>query len=118
MSRSPCACLDAQGRLLGRPVSDLLGGKVRDSVPFAAHLFYMRAEHPALDGRAAIGDDWGEAPDPAGIVEQARLTQQRYGFRSFKLKGGVFPPDEKVAAIRAPAEAFPGQPLRVGPSTA
>ncbi|MFE0519669.1 glucarate dehydratase family protein [Streptomyces sp. NPDC058954] len=112
------ACLDAQGRLLGRPVSDLLGGRVRDSVPFAAYLFYKWAEHPALDGRAAVGDDWGEALDPAGIVEQARLMQQRYGFRSFKLKGGVFPPDEEIAAIRALAEAFPGQPLRLDPNTA
>ena len=112
------ACLDAQGKLLGRPVSDLLGGKVRDAVPFAAYLFYKWAEHPALDGRAAIGDDWGEALDPAGIVEQARLMQHRYGFRSFKLKGGVFPPDEEIAAIRALAEAFPGQPLRLDPNTA
>ncbi|WP_327715048.1 glucarate dehydratase family protein [Streptomyces sp. NBC_00490] len=112
------ACLDAQGKLLGRPVSDLLGGKVRDTVPFAAYLFYKWAEHPALDGRAAIGDDWGEALDPAGIVEQARLMQERYGFRSFKLKGGVFPPDEEIAAIRALAEAFPGQPLRLDPNTA
>ncbi|WP_405726095.1 glucarate dehydratase family protein [Streptomyces sp. NBC_00028] len=112
------ACLDAQGKLLGRPVSDLLGGTVRDTVPFAAYLFYKWAEHPALDGRAAIGDDWGEALDPAGIVEQARLMQQRYGFSSFKLKGGVFPPDEEIAAIRALAEAFPGRPLRLDPNTA
>ncbi|NUP15935.1 MAG: glucarate dehydratase [Streptomyces sp.] len=112
------ACLDAQGKLLGRPVSDLLGGTVRDTVPFAAYLFYKWAEHPALDGRAAIGDDWGGALDPAGIVEQARLMQQRYGFSSFKLKGGVFPPDEEIAAIRALAEAFPGRPLRLDPNTA
>ncbi|MFF7547920.1 glucarate dehydratase family protein [Streptomyces canus] len=112
------ACLDAQGKLLGRPVSDLLGGTVRDSVPFAAYLFYKWAEHPALDGRAAVGDDWGAALDPAGIVEQARLMQERYGFRSFKLKGGVFPPDEEIAAIKALAEAFPGQPLRLDPNTA
>ena len=112
------ACLDAQGKLLGRPVSDLLGGAVRDTVPFAAYLFYKWAEHPALDGRAAVGDDWGAALDPAGVVEQARLMQQRYGFRSFKLKGGVFPPDEEIAAIRALAEAFPGQPLRLDPNTA
>ncbi|MCX5335572.1 glucarate dehydratase family protein [Streptomyces sp. NBC_00140] len=112
------ACLDAQGKLLGRPVSDLLGGKVRDAVPFAAYLFYKWAEHPALDGRVAIGDGWGEALDPAGIVEQARLMQERYGFRSFKLKGGVFPPDEEIAAIKALAEAFPGQPLRLDPNTA
>ncbi|MER6155273.1 glucarate dehydratase family protein [Streptomyces sp. NPDC001868] len=112
------ACLDAQGKLLGRPVVDLLGGRVRDSVPFAAYLFYKWAEHPALDGRPAVGDDWGEALDPAGVVEQARLMRQRYGFRSFKLKGGVFPPDEEIAAVRALAEAFPGQPLRLDPNTA
>lgn len=112
------ACLDAQGKLLGRPVCDLLGGRVRDCVPFAAYLFYKWAEHPALDGRPAIGDDWPEALDPAGIVEQARLMRQRYGFSSFKLKGGVFPPDEEIDAIRALAEAFPGRPLRLDPNTA
>ena len=112
------ACLDAQGKLLGRLVSDLLGGRVRDRVPFAAYLFYKWAEHPELDGRPAITDDWGAALDPAGIVEQARLMQQRYGFTSFKLKGGVFPPDEEIAAIRALAEAFPGQPLRLDPNIA
>lgn len=112
------ACLDAQGKLLGRPVSDLLGGKVRDAVPFAAYLFYKWAEHPALDGREAIADEWGEALDPAGVVEQARLMRQRYGFTSFKLKGGVFPPDEEIAAMKALAEAFPGQPLRLDPNTA
>ncbi|MGW3937796.1 glucarate dehydratase family protein [Streptomyces phaeochromogenes] len=112
------ACLDAQGKLLGRSVSDLLGGAVRDAVPFAAYLFYKWAEHPALDGRPAVGDEWGEALDPAGIVEQARLMQQRYGFSSFKLKGGVFPPDEEIAAMKALAEAFPGQPLRLDPNTA
>lgn len=112
------ACLDAQGKLLGRPVSDLLGGKVRDAVPFAAYLFYKWAEHPALDGREAIGDEWGEALDPAGVVAQARLMQQRYGFTSFKLKGGVFPPDEEIAAMKALAEAFPGRPLRLDPNTA
>lgn len=112
------ACLDAQGKLLGRPVGDLLGGRVRDAVPFAAYLFYKWAEHPALDGREAIADEWGEALDPAGVVEQARLMQQRYGFSSFKLKGGVFPPDEEIAAMKALAEAFPGQPLRLDPNTA
>lgn len=112
------ACLDAQGKLTGRPVSDLLGGAVRDAVPFAAYLFYKWAEHPALDGRPAIGDDWGAALDPAGIVEQARMMSRRYGFESFKLKGGVFPPDEEIAAIRALAEAFPGSPLRLDPNTA
>lgn len=52
------------------------------------------------------------------MVEQARLFTERYGFTSFKLKGGVFPPDEEIAAIRALAEAFPGHPLRLDPNGA
>lgn len=102
------ACLDALGKTLGLPVHALLGGKVRDSVEYSAYLFYK------YEGT----DDWGAALDPAGIVEQARRFDLRYGFRSFKLKGGVFPPEEEIAAIRALAEEFPGRPLRLDPNGA
>src|SRR5680860_302208 len=36
------ACLDIMGKILERPVVDLLGGKRRDMVPFAAYLFYKQ----------------------------------------------------------------------------
>lgn len=107
------ACLDLQGQAIGRPVYDLLGGKVRDAVPFSAYLFYKWAAHPG-----ANPDEWPEAIDPDGIVAQARLMIDKYGFRSIKLKGGVFHPDEEVAAIRALREAFPGYPLRLDPNAA
>ncbi|WP_240926176.1 glucarate dehydratase family protein [Streptomyces sp. JB150] len=110
------ACLDALGRTLGLPVHALLGGKVRDTVDYSAYLFYRWAAHP--EGVAAEPDDWGAALDPAGIVAQARRFTERYGFCSFKLKGGVFPPDEEIAAVRALAEAFPGHPLRLDPNGA
>ncbi|MFF4959653.1 glucarate dehydratase family protein [Streptomyces sp. NPDC001222] len=110
------ACLDALGKALGLPVHALLGGKVRDEVEYSAYLFYRWAGHP--EGVAAEQDDWGAALDPAGVVAQARTFKERYGFGSFKLKGGVFPPDEEVAAIRALAEAFPGHPLRLDPNGA
>ncbi|MFB6845385.1 glucarate dehydratase family protein [Streptomyces sp. NPDC056373] len=110
------ACLDALGKALGLPVHALLGGKVRDAVDYSAYLFYKRAAHP--EGVPAEKDDWGAALDPAGVVEQARRFTERYGFTSFKLKGGVFPPDEEIAAIRALAEAFPGHPLRLDPNGA
>ncbi|MET8976070.1 glucarate dehydratase family protein [Streptomyces sp. NPDC004539] len=110
------ACLDALGKALGLPVHALLGGKVRDAVEYSAYLFYKWAGHPA--GVAAERDDWGAAVDPAGIVEQARKFTERYGFTSFKLKGGVFAPEEEIAAIRALAEAFPGHPLRLDPNGA
>ncbi|MFV0136075.1 glucarate dehydratase family protein [Streptomyces sp. HMX87] len=110
------ACLDALGKSLGLPVHALLGGKVRDAVEYGAYLFYKWAAHP--EGVACEKDDWGPALDPAGVVEQARTFQERYGFTSFKLKGGVFPPEEEAAAIRALAEAFPGHPLRLDPNGA
>ncbi|MFF7543102.1 glucarate dehydratase family protein [Streptomyces canus] len=110
------ACLDALGKALGLPVHTLLGGKVRDAVEYSAYLFYKWASHP--EGVASEKDDWGAAVDLAGVVEQARLFTERYGFTSFKLKGGVFPPDEEIAAIRALAEAFPGHPLRLDPNGA
>ncbi|MEU6848257.1 glucarate dehydratase family protein [Streptomyces sp. NPDC046716] len=110
------ACLDALGKALGLPVHALLGGKLRDTVEYSAYLFYKNAEHPP--GIPAERDDWGAALDPAGVVAQARLFHERHGFESFKLKGGCFPPDEEIAAVRALAEAFPGKPLRLDPNGA
>ncbi|MFI8187576.1 glucarate dehydratase family protein [Streptomyces sp. NPDC085946] len=110
------ACLDALGKALDLPVHALLGGKVRDAVEYSAYLFYKWAAHP--EGVRAERDDWGAALDPAGVVAQARRFTERYGFTSFKLKGGVFPPDEEIAAVRALAEAFPGHPLRLDPNGA
>ncbi|MFH9858183.1 glucarate dehydratase family protein [Streptomyces sp. NPDC017202] len=110
------ACLDALGKTLGLPVHSLLGGKVRDAVEYSAYLFYKWADHPREVPHEK--DDWGAAVDPAGIVAQARTFKERYGFTSFKLKGGVFPPDEEIAAVRALAEAFPGHPLRLDPNGA
>ena len=109
------ACLDALGKSLGLPVHALLGGKVRDEVDYAAYLFYRLAEHPQGQGES---DDWGAALDPAGVVAQARRFADDYGFGSFKLKGGVRPPDQEIAAVRALAEAFPGRPLRLDPNGA
>ncbi|MDI9926054.1 MULTISPECIES: glucarate dehydratase family protein [unclassified Rhodococcus (in: high G+C Gram-positive bacteria)] len=107
------ACLDVQGKVLQRPVSDLLGGAVRDSVPFSAYLFYKWAAHPGQQP-----DEWGEAIDPEGLVRQARKMIDEYGFEAIKVKGGVFPPDEEIAGIKALREAFPELPLRLDPNAA
>lgn len=107
------ACLDVQGHATGRPVSDLLGGRVRDAVPFSAYLFYKWAGHPGAEP-----DAWGEALDPQGIVAQAKRMIDEYGFTAIKLKGGVFPPEEEMKAIEALRDAFPGHPLRLDPNAA
>ncbi|MFE1750415.1 glucarate dehydratase family protein [Streptomyces anandii] len=116
LSAFEVACLDALGKALGLPVHALLGGKVRDSVEYSAYLFYKWAAHP--EGVPGEKDDWGAALDPAGVVEQARRFKELHGFTSFKLKGGVFPPEQEIAAVRALAEAFPGHPLRLDPNGA
>lgn len=107
------ACLDIQGKAAGRPVSDLLGGAVRDSVPFSAYLFYKWAAHPGGEP-----DDWGAALGPEALVAQARRMITAYGFTAIKLKGGVRPPEEETEAVLALREAFPGVPLRLDPNAA
>ncbi|WP_392668224.1 glucarate dehydratase family protein [Streptomyces sp. LN785] len=107
------ACLDLQGKAAGRPVSNLLGGAVRDSVPFSAYLFYKWAAHPGQEP-----DGWGTALDPESIVAQARRMISEYGFTAIKLKGGVRSPAEEIDAVLALRDAFPGVPLRLDPNAA
>jgi glucarate dehydratase len=121
------ACLDLIGKAIGRPVCDLLGGRVRDRVDFSAYLFY---KHRGAGGRFGFGDDpeaaqgWPlalqkEALDAESLVEQARAMVAAFGFKSIKLKAGVLDPAEEVRTIRLLREAFgPGVPLRIDPNAA
>jgi glucarate dehydratase len=107
------AMLDLQGQIIGAPIVDLLGGKVRDAVPYSAYLFFKYARH--VDEPYAP-DAWGEGLAPEQIVAQAKRMVALYGFRSLKLKGGVFAPAHEIACIRALHEALPGLPLRLDPN--
>ncbi|HEX6358813.1 glucarate dehydratase family protein [Actinophytocola sp.] len=113
LSAFEVACLDLQGKAIGRPVSDLLGGAVRDRVDYSAYLFYKWAGHPGAEP-----DELGEALDPDQLLAQARRIVDDYGFTAIKLKGGVLPPEEEVAAIQALAKEFPDHPLRLDPNGA
>ncbi|MGM9506607.1 enolase C-terminal domain-like protein [Larkinella sp. GY13] len=118
------ACLDIIGKVVGRPVVDLLGGKLRDRVPFSAYLFY---KYEGAGGKLAFGTDpnaegWAAARqasalNPAEIVAQAKAMCTEFGFQSIKLKGGVFEPRQEVDAMFALYEAFgPNVPLRIDPN--
>ncbi|ODS81975.1 MAG: glucarate dehydratase [Cytophagaceae bacterium SCN 52-12] len=118
------ACLDIQGKITGKPVVDLLGGKVRDRVPFSAYLFYKYA---GAGGALEFGTDpyaagWdaarqAEALTPGQIVDQAKAMCMEFGFRSLKLKGGVFEPRIEVDTLLALRDAFPGDvPIRFDPN--
>jgi glucarate dehydratase len=101
------ACLDVIGQALGVPVYDLLGGRLRDEVPFASYLFFRYAD-PAT-GR-------GEVRTIEQLVAHARELRSVHGFRTHKLKGGVFPPDYELECYRALARTFPDDRLRYDPN--
>ncbi len=111
------ACLDLIGRAHGMPVCDLLGGRVRDAIPFAAYLFY---KHAGGGGEAsdARDDEYGEALSPEGIVAQAKAMTAKYGFASYKLKGGVLAPEVEAETILALRAAFGPAPQRIDPNSA
>ncbi|MPZ17315.1 MAG: glucarate dehydratase [Luteitalea sp.] len=112
------ACLDLIGKSIGRPVCDLLGGRVRSEVPFSAYLFY---KHAGGGGEAddVREDEYGEALDPDAIVRQARQMMHGYGFTSVKLKGGVLEPEAEIDSIRELRRALgSAAPLRIDPNCA
>ena len=110
------AAWDAFGKSTNTRVCDLLGGQVRERIPFAAYLFYKFDRH-RFDPHAPV-DPWGEALTPEGIVEQARRMVDLHGFRALKLKAGVLEPEAEIDAIRALRGAFPTAPLRIDPNGA
>jgi glucarate dehydratase len=103
------ACLDAMGKILEVPVYDLLGGKVRDRVPFASYLFFRYPDE-------ATGS--GEVRTVEQLVAQARELKSRHGFLAHKLKAGVFAPDYELRCFLALADAFPDDSLRIDPNAA
>ncbi len=108
------ACWDAFGKSTGHAVCDLLGGRVREAVPFSAYLFYKFARH----ADAYEGDSWGEVLTPEALVDQARRMVDEYGFRALKLKAGVLEPEAEITGLEALRAAFPDAPLRVDPNGA
>ena len=101
------ACLDLAGQHLGVPVYDLLGGKLRDEVPFASYLFFRY-------NNASTGT--GEIRTPVQLVDHALDLKRKYGFTSHKLKGGVFPPEYELECFRALAAAVPEDTVRFDPN--
>lgn len=100
------ACLDIQGKVLGRPLSDLLGGRVREKVPFIAYLFW-RYDRPG-------GGDDSCAEDLADHCEQLAQT---LGVRAMKLKAGVMPPAEEARVLELCRDRLgSGFGLRIDPN--
>ncbi|TDD86774.1 glucarate dehydratase [Saccharopolyspora karakumensis] len=119
------AMLDLLGKHLGVPVAELLGdGQQRAEVPVLGYLFFVgdrtRTDLPYLTGEDGT-DDWTrlrheEALTPESVVRLAEAARERYGFRDFKLKGGVLPARQEAEAVTALAERFDDARITVDPN--
>ena len=110
------ACLDIIGKAVGRPVCDVIGGRVRDQVAFSAYLFY---KHGGGGGDGQYEDKYGEVLDPRSTVRECRDMILEYGFKEVKLKAGVLdPPLEIETILELRSEFGPAVPLRIDPNCA
>lgn len=101
------ACLDILGQKWGVPVYDILGGQLRDRVPFASYLFFRYPN--GVDGS-------GEVRTIDQLLAEASELKARYGFTTHKLKGGVFAPEYEIECYRALAASLPGDSFRFDPN--
>jgi glucarate dehydratase len=98
------ACLDLVGKATGRPVTDLLGGAVREDVEIAGYLYYM----------GGVPED--EAEDR--LLAAAHGVVDRYGFHTLKYKCGVMDPGVEIRTLGRLREEFPDHRLRIDPNGA
>lgn len=122
-----CAMLDLLGQYMNLPVCALLGdGQQREAVTVLGYLFYVsdknKTDLPYLD-ESDSEDPWfrlrrKEMLTPEAIVEQALTLKAKYGFKDFKLKGGVLAGTEEIKAICALKEALPDARINIDPNGA
>lgn len=121
------AFLDLLGQQVQLPVHALLGGgKQRDRVDTLGYLFFVgdkgKTGLPYRDGRDEA-DAWLRLRDQETVTIPALLclgeaARARYGFRDFKLKGGVFSGSFEMEAVTALAERFPQARITIDPNGA
>jgi glucarate dehydratase len=121
------AFLDLYGKFLNVPVAALLGeGQQRDAVETLGYLFYIgdrkKTTIPYYSNENAQ-NDWyrlrhEEALTPESIVRLAEASHELYGFKDFKLKGGVLSGEEEMVAIRALKKRFPDARITLDPNGA
>ncbi|WP_226051737.1 glucarate dehydratase family protein [Dickeya chrysanthemi] len=121
------ALLDLLGQHLNVPVAELLGpGKQRDEVTVLGYLFYIgdrtKTDLPYLEGEQGK-HPWyhlrhQQAMDSEAVVQLAEAAADRYGFKDFKLKGGVLPGELEIDAVKALKKRFPDARITVDPNGA
>ncbi len=127
MTAVETAFLDLLGQHLEVPLAALLGeGIQRQEIPVLGYLFYIgdrkKTDLPYRD-EADAASEWfelrnEEALSPESVVNLAKAAFDRYGFRDFKLKGGVLSGDAEIEAAIALHENFPEARITLDPNGA
>lgn len=125
-----CAMLDLLGQHLGVPMCQLLGeGRQREEVEVLGYLFYVSDKDKVPAGEMQYLDESGssdpwfrlrreEILTPERVVEEAEALHEKYGFRNFKLKGGVLAGSDEMDAVRALKKRFPAARVNIDPNGA
>jgi glucarate dehydratase len=122
-----CALLDLLGQFMELPVAALLGeGQQRSSVDVLGYLFFIgdrKKTDLAYPSDGAAEDAWFRlrnevALTTESVVRLAEAAEARYGFRDFKLKGGVLAGSQEMEAVTALAERFPKARITLDPNGA
>jgi glucarate dehydratase len=121
------ALLDLLGQFLSLPVAALLGeGQQRSSVDVLGYLFFTGDRNKTdlpYRSEPEEGDAWlrlrhEEARTAEGVLRLAEAAHARYGFKDFKLKGGVLAGEQEMEIVAALAERFPSARITLDPNGA
>ncbi|WP_151764524.1 glucarate dehydratase [Acinetobacter soli] len=122
------ALLDLLGQHLNVNVASLLGhGQQRTEVEVLGYLFFIgdrqQTQLDYLGSTAKTEFDWYQvrhekALTPSAIQRLAEASYDRYGFKDFKLKGGVLHAEQEAEAVTAIAHRFPEARVTLDPNGA
>ena len=121
------ALLDLLGQFLSVPVAALLGeGQQRSSVAVLGYLFFVgdrRKTDLPYESNERANDEWlrlrhEEALTTEAVLKLAEAAEARYGFKDFKLKGGVLAGSHEMETVSAMAERFPQARITLDPNGA
>ncbi len=116
--------LDLLGQYIGVPVAALLGdGMQRNSVPFLGYIFYIgdhrKTDLPYVEGHKECS--WyrirrEQALTSGALTALAIAAREKYGFRDFKLKGGVLDGSTEIQSVWALKAVFPDSRITLDPN--
>lgn len=121
------ALLDLLGKHLNVNVASLLGeGQQRSEVEVLGYLFFVGdRKQTSLDYATSphLNHDWykvrhEKALTPESVQSLAEASYDRYGFKDFKLKGGVLHGEQEAEAVTAIARRFPEARVTLDPNGA